>query len=268
MVIPFGYCQCGCGQQTTISKHTSNRFGRVKDQPTRYISGHGPQPPTTDYSVDEATDCWPWRRYTDRYGMPRFVKTINGTVSARLVYFERSNGPVPANCEVVQTCNNRLCINPSHLVVRTATESFWLRVDKHAPNGCWEWQSTMNDRGYGVLRFQGLKGMAHRVAFELTNGPIPDGLCLLHRCDNPRCVNPAHLFLGTKGDNARDMVQKQRSLIGERNHKAKITREQATEISRLYATGKYPQQRIAAQFGIGQGQVSKIVRRTEWHNLP
>jgi hypothetical protein len=90
---------------------------------------------------------------------------------------------------------------------------FWSKVVIKTPEECWEWQASKNCHGYGRFnlegRAHGARG-AHVVAWMLTHGPVPDGLCVLHRCDNPGCVNPNHLFLGTHTDNMRDMVNKNR----------------------------------------------------------
>lgn len=92
----------------------------------------------------------------------------------------------------------------------TLTERFWRSVEK-TDAGCWNWRGSVNTHGYGQIRAaSGEYTTAHRVSWELTNGPIVDGLWVLHRCDNPRCVRPDHLFLGTPADNAQDMYAKKR----------------------------------------------------------
>lgn len=103
---------------------------------------------------------------------------------------------------------------------RSLSERFWKKVDQNGPTHpvlgtpCWVWTASRFVRGYGALKVDdGPKGYAHRISWELHFGPIPDGLWVLHRCDNPPCVNPAHLFLGTHLDNMADMDAK-----GRRNH--------------------------------------------------
>jgi hypothetical protein len=90
---------------------------------------------------------------------------------------------------------------PSHV-------RFWRNVDKRGPDECWPWQSSTNQWGYGTASLAGRPKLAHRIAWELAYGAIPVGICVLHRCDTPGCCNPAHLWLGTRKDNMRDMLRK------------------------------------------------------------
>ncbi|HXI18492.1 MAG TPA: HNH endonuclease signature motif containing protein, partial [Chloroflexota bacterium] len=115
------------------------------------------------------------------------------------------------------------------------TERFWSAVQICAEVDCWEWQLFRDKRNYGRVGIARGKSpqLTHRVAWELANGPIPDGLLVCHSCDNPPCCNPAHLFLGTDQDNVDDMRRKGRGAFGERSGGSKVTAEQVLEIRRL-----------------------------------
>lgn len=143
---------------------------------------------------------------------------------------------------------------------RPASERFDEKVDRRDRDGCWEWTGCRSRKGYG--RFNaGRPGLAHRFAYERENGPIPPGLLVCHRCDNPSCVNPAHLFLGTPADNSADMVRKGRSprSPGERSGKCRLTDRQV-EIIRWRAACGTPLNEIADEFGVHPSYVSRLVR--------
>jgi hypothetical protein len=132
---------------------------------------------------------------------------------------------------------------------------------------CWEWNGGRNRRGYGQLSSgrksragHPLPALASRVAWEVHSGPIPPGMAVCHRCDNPPCVNVAHLFLGTRADNNADMASKRRSANGERRPH-KLTDAQVDEIRTIYAAGGVTQKALAERYGVAGSTISLIVAR-------
>lgn len=129
-------------------------------------------------------------------------------------------------------------------------------------SGCWEWIGARHRKGYGkIVGAQGTQ-YAHRVAWVLKHGPIPDELMVLHRCDNPRCCNPAHLFLGTHADNMRDMVVKGRGRLIAK-WAARLTESEVLAIRVDART----QRDIAAAYGVCQNAVGRIKRGETWKHL-
>ncbi len=171
-------------------------------------------------------------------------------------------------------------------------ERFWSKVDKTA-DGCWLWQGTMLQQGYGCFKIAGKMYKAHRVAYLYAVDPIPVGLVLCHTCDNPRCVRPDHLFPGTYKDNMQDAMRKGRMATGDRsgarlhperrvsrdrhwshlhpecrrgelNGRARLTREQVEEIRAQYAGGNVSQFALAKAYHVAQTTISAIVRGVNW----
>ena len=145
------------------------------------------------------------------------------------------------------------------------------------PQGCWEWNGARNGRNYGQINSgdrtpSGFMKpiLAHRVAWEMENGPITGDLAVCHKCDNPPCVNPGHLFLGTKHENNTDMARKRRTLNGERRPQAKLTDAEVDEIRERYAAGGISQKDLGAQYGVSGSAVSAIVnyRRRKHKTYP
>ena len=153
----------------------------------------------------------------------------------------------------------------------TVAERFWGKVDRKGPDECWPWTAASSTSGHGRFWRDGKLVVASRVAWELAHGPIPAGLFVLHRCDNPLCMNPDHLFLGTQQDNVADMVQKGRlkpySACGENHHHAKFTDADVRSIRSDYRAGGVSQRELARRYNASQGAISDIVLGRRWAHV-
>jgi hypothetical protein len=149
---------------------------------------------------------------------------------------------------------------------RSIAERFLKFYKPGPPDKCWQWTGTIHHRGYGVIGDnKNRQYLAHRLAYEHANGPIPEGLYVCHTCDNPPCCNPAHLFVGTDADNQADKARKGRSTHGAKSRSAKLTESDVRIIRSLYPG--MSQQAIADRFHVNQTIVSDIVRRVTWKRL-
>lgn len=137
---------------------------------------------------------------------------------------------------------------------------------------CWEWTGSRNQAGYGVVRMTDSSFPAHRVSYELFIGPIPEGWCVCHRCDNPPCCHPDHLFLGTPADNTRDMMSKDRHVrgivYGESCGTHKLSERDVLDIRRRYAERSSTQVELSAEYGISKNHTCAIIKRHAWQHLP
>lgn len=154
---------------------------------------------------------------------------------------------------------------------RPLADRFWEKVDKSGD--CWIWMAARNKGGYGqfsmLVRGKGQMRKAHRVSYELAFGSVPPEMDVCHDCDNPACVNPAHLFLGTHTDNMQDKMAKGRHVPGgppngEQNHMAKLTSGKVREIRGLYAAGGTSYMKLGQLFGVSASTISEIVKREIW----
>jgi hypothetical protein len=149
---------------------------------------------------------------------------------------------------------------------RSLAGRFWSRVDKTSrPSKCWIWTGTKNG-DYGAIINRGKRVRAHRVAYELERGPIPDGLFVCHHCDNPLCVRPDHLFLGTALHNNLDRVQKGRSRHagGELHYRAKLTWDRVRRIRADYAAGTIKHQILADEHGVSRTTIRDVIKNRIW----
>lgn len=168
--------------------------------------------------------------------------------------------------------------------MKTAEERFWEKVQKADGDACWEWTACLfTDSGYGCFSYERKLQGAHRVSWQLANGPIPDGLWVLHECDNRKCVRPDHLFLGTPTDNARDMVQKGRGVpptgdrhwarvrrgenVGAKNPNARLDEAAAAAIKSALTVG-VPVGPLAQQHGVTASAISLILSGQNWPHVP
>lgn len=185
--------------------------------------------------------------------------------------------------KVCPVCGVTFVVRPKHPDTKTCSHrcgttlrrgdwhaKFWEKVDQSGgPDACWPWTLRRVPFGYGMTYYGDCKNTySHRLAWEITNGPIPPGLYVLHRCDNPGCCNPRHLFLGTYADNAADRHAKGRSgnHKGQANGRANLTEDDVCAIRRGVTMGA-KQVEMARQFGVPAVTVNHIIRRRTWAHV-
>lgn len=143
--------------------------------------------------------------------------------------------------------------------------SFWSKVNVLRDNDCWLWTGPDADNGYGRASISGRLYGAHRIAYALKVGNIGKFLCVLHRCDNRKCCNPRHLFLGTQKDNFHDAKQKGKiSNKYSNSQKRKLTKKNVGEIRVLCSMGDLTHREIAKMFGVCREQITKIKNFQQW----
>lgn len=148
-------------------------------------------------------------------------------------------------------------------------EAFWSKVDKRGDDECWNWTAARDKRkGYGLFGTKKISKStkAHRISWELVHGPAPDGMSVCHHCDNPPCVNPKHLFLGTNYDNVLDKLVKDRQQRGEDFPTAILTEKAVIDIFELNQIGKTNEE-IGRIVGVNSSTVSRILRGEDWKHV-
>jgi hypothetical protein len=154
---------------------------------------------------------------------------------------------------------------------KTTIESF-LKYAYPEPNtGCWLWSGRLTKKGYGNTGAIAPSGynvrMAHRVSYYLHNGEFNYKLCVCHKCDEPSCVNPQHLFLGTILENTKDMVRKGRASKGIQRPTSVLTEKQVIEIRERYKLGGYTHRALSKEYGLTHSNIHSIINRITWRHI-
>ena len=182
--------------------------------------------------------------------------------------------PLFSHPEIGRTCGNSFCVNPEHLFYKSVWHRFWEKVDKensekyYDGTRCWEWKGAVDGGGYGALMITHspyTREKSHRFSWLIHNGQISNDMWVLHHCDNPPCVNPSHLFLGTNTDNMRDKMNKGRNvnMRGKLNGMCKLSENDVREIVELHNQG-ISYRKLSNQFGIGNTQIARIIHKESW----
>lgn len=150
---------------------------------------------------------------------------------------------------------------------KNVLQDVWKNVKIKRSDECWEWTKYKLKNGYGEMGINNKVYLVHRIVYEQIYGYIPDGLYILHKCNNPSCCNPKHLYLGTQKDNMKQMSEDGRSARGEKSSSAKLKVEDVLEIRKLYSTEKYYHWELGEMFGVSRQQITKILNNQNWKHI-
>ncbi len=218
--------------------------------------------------VKSDDECWKWRSHIDKWGFGWF-KIGNKTSTIHRLVYESINGEILKGGEIGHLCNVHNCCNPKHLYIKekkSLEQRFWSKVDKKGEDDCWNWTAGKDEDGYGMFSKVNKTRKAHKVSYEIHKSIIPEGLCVLHTCDNPSCVNPKHLFLGSTQDNTHDRAIKNRSATGEKNGAAKLNKEDVIKIREQHKSG-IKVKKLSNDFNVHFSTVYRIINNDKWRNI-
>lgn len=206
-----------CGKEYYI-KPSKSVFNKYCSKICKDISQIGKEAHNKNKSLNQAFEknvikqngCWDWKKKSQKI----MTITFNGkNFTARRASWILHYGEIEDSFVILSSCQNNLCTNPLHLYLQNKNDTLENIFNRHVikkDNGCWEWNKKGDFDGYGLIYHNKKYIRAHRVSWIIFNKEIPKALCVLHKCDNPPCTNPSHLFLGTIQDNIKDMDNKNR----------------------------------------------------------
>jgi len=218
--------------------------------------------------VEVIGDCHIWG---GAGGRRRPVLSVNGKVTEVRRFL--CGREIPPGHYAVASCGDRRCVNPAHISIvkknKWKEKPILLRLNANivkSESGCHEWSGARNVHGYGIIRVDKKCVLAHRAAYEVMVGKIPEGVSVLHSCDNRSCVNPEHLFLGTQADNVADMNAKGRGAAGVKSGAAVLTELDVVCIRHIYKKG-IPTNMLAVAFGVDDKTIRKAATGKTWSNV-
>lgn len=218
--------------------------------------------------IDPETGCWIWTAAKNLKGCGIF-RINQKNIFAHHFAWKLYNGKINENDFIKHKCNNYSCVNPDHLYIYNHSNEnrFWKRVKKTST--CWNWIGYKNPQGYGRFWVNKKMVRTYRFSYELHFGPIQKNKFVCHKCDNPSCVNPNHLWLGTVLDNSNDMINKNRDkkARGEKNCNSKLTKEQVLKIRSEYIPRKVSAYKLAKKYNVNVNTIQKILYRKLWTHI-
>ncbi len=213
----------------------------------------------------QSEDCWIWNGTKTKTGSCLFWFIDNNRMARDVSYLLYKNDKHDSESKIRSICGNKNCVNPDHLFKMTLEDRFIRYVRKTA--GCWFWEGSYGTTGYGEFSVNGYAKKAHRVSYELFNGKITsDKPVVCHSCDNPRCVNPDHLWAGTYADNMIDKYWKGRgnNTYGDLHHSSKLSENQVLAIREEYIPGEFGSRRLARKYNVSKQAIESILKRKTW----
>lgn len=236
-------------------KKKPRRRSTIEDRLKKLIYKPGPK-------SEMGGKCWIWKGNEQL----KFNHPSKGVICVVRLLQKMKRGTWPEGL-LLNRCGQNLCVNPRHYIDSSDGNLFWEKVDK-TKSGCWNWKGFIDDFGYGHFGRNGKIWNTHRYSWFLENGPIPKDILVCHHCDNPSCVNPDHLYLGTQKDNMHDAsVRKRWDRKGSKNPQSKLTELKVKEIRLLCDEGDLSLEEIADKYKVSAGTIRGIRSRRSWRHV-